>query len=278
MISLVACSGAAATPTPPVKDIQVVLVNSEITPGQTRLAIALFDEAQQFIHDATIEFEYFDLSDSNNPVSESVATAVTRQTEDGFTTIYTHFRSFERAGTWGLQINASFPDNSVAQQRIAFEVVTDATIFPVGLDAPLVDTPTSSDVNDDLAKITTAFEPVPQFYNISLREALENDRATILYFSTPAFCQTRLCGPGYEELAAFHEQAGDAYNFIHVEVFSGLPDPAETGWPLASAMVAFGLATEPWLYVIDESGTVVFRLEGLFTAVELAETIPELLN
>ncbi|MEM7334699.1 MAG: hypothetical protein AAF490_21665 [Chloroflexota bacterium] len=274
---VVGCSGQAVEPTPVVRDVQVTLVNSEITPGFSRIAIALFDSNNQFIHDAEVEFEYFDLTDIDNPVSESSATAVTRQTADGFTTIYTHFRTLERAGSWGLQVNASFPDGSIAQQGIAFQVVTEAVSFPVGLKAPPVDTLTRA-VVDDISLITTAFEPVPAFYDLSIRDALENEKPTIIYFSTPAFCQTRLCAPGYEELADFHEDAANEYNFVHIEVFEGLPNPAESGWPLAPAMVAFGLTTEPWLYVVDASGTVVMRLEGLFTAAELQETLPEVLQ
>ena len=279
LIGITACDGDnTAVSSPTVRDIQVALVNLEITPGQTRFAVGLLDSDQQLIHDAEVSFEYFDLSDPDNPVTEQTVTAVRRQTTDGFTTIFTHLRSFERAGTWGLQVNATFPDNSVAQQRIAFEVITEAKSLPVGFAAPVVDTPTGSSVNGDLAKISSAFDPVPEFYEMSLQDALDNGRSTILYFSTPAFCQTRLCGPGYEELATYYEEAANEYNFIHVEAFSGLPDPSETGWPLASAMVAFGLATEPWLYIIDESGTVVYRIEGLFTAAELSETLPQVLN
>lgn len=278
IIILVGCSQPAPEPTPEVRDVQVVLVNSEISPGQNRFAIALFDQAQQFIHDATVQFEYFDLSDANAPVAESTAKATRRQSADGFTTIYAHSRPFERVGDWGVQVKVLFPDGAIAQQGISFVVTDSATSMPVGLLAPSIETPTAVSAGGDLSLITTALEPEPAFYELSLDEALQNNAPTLVYFSTPAFCQTRLCGPGYDELVDFYEQSGDDFNIIHVEVFTDLPNPAEAGWPLAPAMQAFGLTTEPWLYVMDETGEVVYRVEGLFTAVELTETLPELLN
>lgn len=274
---MVACGGASPTPTPQVRNVQVVLVNSEITPGQTRFAVALFDEEQQFIDDADVELAFFDLTNVNEPIAESSATAVKRQSSDGFTTLYTHTRSFDRVGNWGVQVDATFPDNAIAQQGISFVVTDEATIFPVGLEAPAIETLTAIDVDGELSLLSTALEPEPDFYKVSLDEALKNGRATILYFSTPAFCQTRLCAPGYDELVTFNKQYGQPINIIHVEVFEGLPNPADAGWPLAPAMQAFGLTTEPWLYIIDESGEVAFRIEGLFTAEELIEILPTIL-
>lgn len=267
-----------AVPNPVQRDIQVILVNSEIDIGLNRFAIALLDQDQQFIDEAEVTLSYFDIRDPDNPVPESSTTAVKRQAADGFTTIYTHPRNFDRAGAWGVQVDALFPDGSVAQQGIAFDVVPAAASLSVGQQVPPVDTLTTQSVAGELGLISTASEPEPAFYRLSLVEALENGRPTLIYFSTPAFCQTRLCAPGYEEFSQFFEASGDDYNFIHVEVFTGLPNPAESGWPLAPAMVAFGLQTEPWLYVVDPAGEIVYRVEGLFTAEELAAAVPQALK
>lgn len=43
-------------------------------------------------------------------------------------------------------------------------------------------------------------------------------------------------------------------------------------------MAAFGLSTEPWLYLIDAAGTVTYRVEGLFTADEIAHHLLALLE
>jgi hypothetical protein len=34
-------------------------------------------------------------------------------------------------------------------------------------------------------------------------------------------------------------------------------------------MTAFGLTTEPWLYLIDAQGKIVYRVEGVFSTAEV---------
>ena len=47
---------------------------------------------------------------------------------------------------------------------------------------------------------------------------------------------------------------------------------------LAPAMTAFGLSTEPWLFLLDRNGVVVYRVEGLFTVDEIDHYIPDVLD
>ena len=70
----------------------------------------------------------------------------------------------------------------------------------------------------------------------------------------------------------------DTLNFVHVEVYTGLPNPAETDWQLDPAMTAFGLQTEPWLFLIDKTGTITYRVEGLFTEDEIDQHLKLLLG
>ena len=70
----------------------------------------------------------------------------------------------------------------------------------------------------------------------------------------------------------------DQINFVHVEIYTGLPDPSANNWEVAPAMTAFGLSTEPWLFLIDRNGVVVYRVEGLFTVDEVEHYLPALLD
>jgi len=275
IIVLVACN-AAAPASEVEQEMQVLLVNSELIQGPNRFAIALEDEAGNLIHDAAVQFQYFDLSDADHPVAENSATAVKVQSADETVTLFTHSRRFEQPGAWGVEITATLPGGSQAVQRISLNIQERSQAVIPGEPSPIVDTPTAADANGDLRQISTAEKPNPAFYELSLTEALANEKPTLLYFATPAFCQTRVCGPGYEEFDRLHAAVGDDYNFIHAEVYADLNNPAENGWPLIPAMTAFGLSTEPWLYVIDAEGTAVFRVEGLFTAEEMTPILDEL--
>jgi hypothetical protein len=54
-------------------------------------------------------------------------------------------------------------------------------------------------------------------------------------------------------------------DFLHVEVYAGFN---EAGFEpdvdhLVPAVVAFGLPTEPWVFVMDEQGVVMGRFDGV---------------
>lgn len=249
--------------------LEVVLVTSELIVGPNRFAVGLFDGERQVVHDADVHFHYFDLSDPSAPALESEANARALQTPDGSTTIFTHEREFSRAGDWGVEVQARFPDGTAALKRIGFEVVAESPTVKPGQTVPAFDTPTAASAGGDLSTITSAFEVNPAFYEQSLAGALSSGKPTVLLFATPAFCQTRFCGPAYEQLGDMYARYGQDVNFIHVEVYTGLPDPSTNNWEIAPSMTAFGLTTEPWLYLIDANGTVAYRVEGIFTAAEV---------
>lgn len=230
------------------------------------------------IQEATVHFHYYDLSDPAAPVLETEADATPLHTPDGRTTIFAQERAFDRAGDWGVEVQARFPDNTAALKRIGFDVLAESPTLKPGQKAPSLETPTTAEVNGDLGQLTSAPTPNPAFYESSLAQAIASDKPTVLLFATPAFCQTRFCGPAYDLTSELQKQYGDAFNFIHVEVYTGLPDPVANDWELAPSMTAFGLASEPWLYLIDATGTIAYRVEGLFTAAEVERHLQAVLD
>lgn len=259
-------------------ELQVVLVPSELVIGSNRFAVGLFDPSGHMYLDAKVHLRYFDLSSPNAPVLESEADAERLATPDNSTAIFAHEREFGRAGDWGVEVQARFPDGAVATKGVAFQVVADSNTITPGKKVPNIKTPTAADAEGNLTLLTSATTPNPAFYKLSLDKAIANGKPTVLLFSTPAFCESRLCGPAYEVLTQVQKDYGDAANFIHVEVYTGLPDPAATGWRVAPAMQAFGLSTEPWVFFIDNTGTVVYRIEGLVTVDETERHLKSLLG
>jgi hypothetical protein len=257
-------------------EMEVYLVASELVVGENRFAVGLQLPDNAIIDEADVAFTYYDLSDPMNPVRESEADAERLASLDGQTVIYAHERAFDRAGRWGVQIDATQPDGTTLSRNIVFDVLADSSALMIGEQAPKIDSPTAADVDGDLTKLTSASEPNAAFYDMSIEDALANDKPTVLLFATPAFCQTRFCGPDYEITSGLQQRYGDQLNFVHVEVYSGLPNPEANGFQFAEPMDDFGLRTEPWLYVIDADGTVTWRVEGLFTEGEVVTALAEL--
>ena len=282
---LAACAGPSsgnASMTPPPTGgsqsaIQVVPVASEIVVGPDRFAVGLIDPAQGMIQDAAVHFRYFDLSDPSKPVVESDADATRYQTPDGLTTYYAQEREFKRAGDWGVEVQARGANGLLLDKRISFRVLADSSTLKVGAKAPAFKTRTAADVDNDLKKLSSATMPNPAFYRVSLAQSIASGKPTVLLFATPAFCQTRMCGPAYDVVSAVQQKVGEAANFIHVEVYSGLPNPAANGFQLDVAMKAFGLTTEPWVFLIDKNGVITYRVEGPITAGEIEQHLDPLL-
>jgi len=258
--------------------LQVIVVPSELIVGQNRFAVGLIDPVKGMIHDAAVHFRYFDLSNPASPTVESEADATRLQTPDGETTIYAQEREFKRAGAWGVEVQAKFSDGTSMTKRVAFQVVSNSPTLKPGMKAPALATRTAADVDGNLRMLSSAPHPNPAFYHQTLAQALADGKPTALLFATPLFCQTRLCGPSYDVLDHLQQRYGSALNFIHVEVYTGLPDPAKTNWQLDPAMTAFGLQSEPWLFLIDKTGTITYRVEGLFTESEIEQHLKPLLG
>jgi hypothetical protein len=249
--------------------LSVALVPSELVVGPSRFAVGLFDSEGSLILDATVHFHYFDITDRENAVLESEADAERIVAPDGLTVIFAHDREFNRVGEWGLRVEARFPDGGAASHSIGFRVAEDTPTLGPGEVAPALETPTLDDVDGEITLLTSAESPNPELHRLSLAEALDNDNPTVLLFATPAFCETRFCGPVYDMVSEVQPRYADRVNFVYAEALSGLPDPALAGFQPSPAMTAFGLESEPWLFFIDADGKIVYRLEGLWTVDEI---------
>ncbi len=126
--------------------------------------------------------------------------------------------------------------------------------------------------------MTSASKPNPDFYRLSLDQALTSGKPTLVLFSTPAFCSSRLCGPVYDVMNQVYPAYADQVNVVHVEVYKDLPNPNLAKPQIADAMIAWGLSTEPWTYLLDKNGVVVWRAEGLVTGDEVKIAIDALLK
>jgi len=81
----------------------------------------------------------------------------------------------------------------------------------------------------------------------------------------------------YEVTTGLQKKYAGRVNFVHVEVYTGLPNPADNNFQLVPAMQAFGLTTEPWLYLIRSDGIVSYRVEGIFSQPEVEPQVDALL-
>jgi hypothetical protein len=131
--------------------------------------------------------------------------------------------------------------------------------------APRIHTPTADQVAD-ISEIDTRIPP-GTMHEDDLADVL-GKQPVVLLFATPALCQSRVCGPVVDVAEQVKRDAGDEVAFIHMEIYKDNTPPH-----LRPQVEAYGLPTEPWLFVIDCDGQIDTRIEGAFSAAELTEAV-----
>jgi hypothetical protein len=141
-----------------------------------------------------------------------------------------------------------------------------------GEKAPSIQTPTAGSVGgQDLAKLTTRVPPDTQ-NKVNYAEVLGKE-PILLLFTSPKFCQSRVCGPVVDVAQqAQHEFEGKA-NFIHMEIYND-NDPSKGVRPQVRE---FHLPSEPWLFAINREGVVSAAIEGAFGTALMDKTVEKVI-
>jgi hypothetical protein len=132
-------------------------------------------------------------------------------------------------------------------------------------------TPTVAD-NRGVSPICTR-DPICPLHDVSLDAALDEKRPIALLFSTPALCQSQLCGPVLENLLSQHAAFGSRVRFLHVEIYTDM-----SGKTLAPAVQAYHLESEPFLFLADAQGVVRDRLDNAYDRVEVQAALERLVG
>jgi hypothetical protein len=110
-------------------------------------------------------------------------------------------------------------------------------------------------------------------HDVVIGDVLGNGRPLVVQFSTPAYCQTRFCGPVLEVLLAKAAEYRDRIDFVHIEVYKDFQSQE-----YRRAVVEWGLPGEPYTFFVGADGLVKSRLEAIFTKEELVERLDALLG
>lgn len=265
VVLLAACGGSGdAGPFP--ADAFGLAASSDLAVGEERLLVAVsdVDGARLASPDAPVIVEVWPEGSEELAVTEAgrFIWAV-----EGVSGLYAVTVEFDRPGLWMVRIT---PDGGPALEAFPVQVNTDPSTVAVGEQAPRSQTLTLDDA--PLSEITSDDDPDPDLYRMSVADAVTSGRPSVIVFATPAFCTTATCGPTLDGVAAMAPDH-PGVNFVHVEVFTNLSDPADL--VVAPAVLEWGLPTEPWVFVVDAAGIVVARFEGVVTPDELTNALAE---
>lgn len=286
----------AATPTPsapssgypgwpagpdPNASVVPLIVSSELVVGPNRFLFSLTDLQNAIIAApdlATMVHAYDLVAGPATPSMEAPGSFIwTVPDEIG---LYHASLTFGRAGPWGVEIVASKAGQPDLTVRVVFDVRQTGTTPAIGARAPASDTPTAT-TPEAIAAISTDTTPDPDFYRVSVKDAMAAGRPFVLVIATPLFCSSRTCGPTLDNVKAAAGAYKDRVAFIHVEPYKlkqvegGLqPDlDANGGFQVVPSVDEWGLPTEPWVFVAAGDGTVAAKFEGAVGADELGQAL-----
>jgi hypothetical protein len=161
-------------------------------------------------------------------------------------------------------------DGSAAEMSLKVDVAADVRVVQPGDALPAVATPTTADAQG-IDPICTN-DPVCPLHEVSLADALGEDRPIVLLVATPAFCQIAICGPVLDVLLDVVDDFPDL-RFVHAEPFVDPATDQDTATPIVDAL---GLHFEPCLVLAAADGTVVERLDTIYDRDELVEALGRL--
>lgn len=276
-----AISGWPAAGTVTATSSYPVIASSELVVGVNRFLFNVVDTANNSVASPqmTATVALYDIhSNPSTPVTTTQATFLWAIPDSlGF---YVANVTFGHAGEWGAQITTAKGTAAPVVSRIRFTVLQKGTTIEVGQKAPSTPTLTLADVGGDVRKVSTDPSPDPALFEISESTALAEHRPFVLIFATPAFCTSRVCGPTLDTVKAVAAQE-PGFTFIGVEPYKmqykdgSLQPILDSNGQLQpiSAVDAWGLMAEPWIFVVDGQGIVRDSYEAVVGTDELKAAI-----
>jgi hypothetical protein len=255
------------------------------TPGKLRLGFGLFDVAGPQIDDADVAVYLQDTSGGKveGPITARTETLEVQSPyradnagEGDATSVYVAEVPRLAKGEYRAAAVIRDDEGNLAATNFqsAITVADQPKIPAVGEAVPAIHTPTLDDVSD-VSEIDTRVPP-STMHSEDLADVL-GEKPVVLLFATPALCQSRVCGPVVDVTEQVKSEYGDDVAFIHMEIYEDNQyDPENPKF--RPQVTAFGLFTEPWIFLIDEDGNVESRIEGAFSVSELENKVDALVS
>lgn len=250
--------------------------------GQNRYAFGIFNVDRSQVTDAKVALYAAPGNRGQGPtVGPFPARIDTLATEPAFhskTTaddpgaalaVYVTDVPFDRPGIWTV---AAVIKKGSSNEAVLLPTVSKVGQFPqipaAGDKAPPTHTDTAATVGDPQLLDTRI--PPDTMHDDDYADVL-GKKPVVLLIASPALCVSRTCGPVADVTEQVKQKFGDRVAFIHQEPYadnqiqSGFRPPA----------LAFGLSTEPWVFVIDRNGIIRSEIEGPFGVDELTKDVEQ---
>ena len=181
--------------------------------------------------------------------------------------IYVAHLPIPRPGRYWL---VAEPAGGRIQALGSFDVAAHSTSPAVGAQAPRSDTPTLASTGGDAARLTTRRPPDLGLLRYSVAASLDAHRPFVVTFVSPAYCDSRTCGPVVDVVDAVRRRfSASGVRFIHVEAYrDNDPHKGFNRW-----MRQWSLPSQPWTFLVGSDGRVTAKFEGALSEAELVAAV-----
>ena len=288
LVAVVACAAPAPTPSDASaptasgtskSSVLPVLVSSELSVGPNRYLFSFVDATTNTpvaAPDRTASVQF--TGPANQTIPATPATFI--WAIENVSGIYVTNVDFPAAGDWIAHFATAGAGKPEERIDFQFQVAAKKNVISPGDKAPSVATPTLAAVGGDVSKISSDAKPDKAFYETSVADALAAHKPFVLIFATPKFCQTSTCGPTLDKVKPI-ATAHPNLTFINVEPYvladdQGQLQPvldAKGNLQAVSATIAYGLVSEPYVFVVGGDGIVKASFELIFTSDEIDKAL-----
>lgn len=270
-------TGTAGAPTAASAALTPILAASELVVGPNRVPLGVVRSGTPLtdpnlkLH---LRFFYLEGPEAEQTKVRTEADAVYRGQGLPFG-LYVAYPTFDKPGTWGIEAQMSVDGSAPQSSRFRIDVLAAPKTPAVGSPAIPSKNLTVKDV-PDLSRLTSDGQPDPDFYQMTITDAIAAKKPFLVAFSTPGFCETAVCGPNLEVLKKIKGELKGQVNFIHVEVYQYPFGESAQQQKRVPAMEEWKLQTEPWTFLVDAQGIIRAKYEGGITFAEMEPALKQL--
>lgn len=272
---------------PPRPTDPVLAARSQVFyPGRNRFTLTVSDRAQRELTDVEIALYIAPIPRFGSAEDEpargpfvarlvSLATKPEFRSENtasnrfGATAFYLAEIDFPAAGEWRMEALVRDGDRLVSKSLPRAVVGAYRGIPRPGQRPPRIVTPTPEQAGDAASELTTR-RPDGGLNEANFADML-GEKPIALLFTSPAFCQSRVCSAVADVAAQLSSEVGDEAEVIQMELYRG-NDPDMGVRPQVRR---FNLPSDTWLFVIDSGGRVRRAVEGPFSVTEMRTWLEE---
>ena len=269
---------AASSDGTPSGDIRPVLITSEFVAAQdNRFAVGLL-RGGDLVKGASVHARFFTIGEDGttgtlrgeSDMTSNVLTPPEGSADSEEIHFYTLNTQFDVPGRWGVELTVA-PDDGSAETsaQVPLQVLTESVTPAIGAVPPASQNDTTA-TNSNTESLCTR-SPACELHDLVIADVLGKGRPLVVQFSTPAYCETRFCGPVLDVLLEQVPPYRDRIDFVHIEIWQDFQLQQQR-----QAVREWNLPTEPYTFFMAGDGRVTGKLEAVFTAEELGDALSQL--